>query len=242
MLSFVLGSDRHSLFALVPKTLPILNLVLLKGSHAEQSSLCILLVWLDSPTIESWNKENLSVGISRLVITGTNSKTIPKVAGRKNTGHPKQNALFRPTSKPRCEDEKTNFVLSTTHARSTRTWGPLHAWNVMCNACRSTTSITAVTYHPPSHKPHIYRAFCLISCYTYPWTCSLTDLQSCNPDQFKLKHWDYPYPYPFWFQRERIIDSWGGGADIFVLQSRFLVVWYEEFESGRIWPRLRSSF
>lgn len=61
MLSFVLGSDRHSLFTLAPTTLSMLSLVLLKGSHAEQSSLCILLVWLDSPATESWNKENLSI-------------------------------------------------------------------------------------------------------------------------------------------------------------------------------------
>ena len=104
-LSLVLGSDLHSLFAPPPRTLSMLNLVLLRGSHAEQSSLCNLLVRFESPAIKSWNKKNASISISPLVIMGAETpKTIPKVEGRKNTGQQKERLYFA-QKKSECEQE-----------------------------------------------------------------------------------------------------------------------------------------
>lgn len=91
MLSFVLGSDLHSLFAPAPRTLSMLNLVSLKGSHAEQSSLCNLVVWLGSPAIENTGhqKETPYFAISKI--------TAEKVMWK------------RLQAEPRCEDEEKKF-------------------------------------------------------------------------------------------------------------------------------------
>ena len=66
-------------------------------------------------------------------------------------------------------------MLPTTRARVTRTWWPLHAKDSVYNACRSTTLQQELLIIPRAfHKAYIYRVFYLISCYTYPWTGSLT--------------------------------------------------------------------
>ena len=135
MLSFVLGSDLHSLFAQAPRTLSMLNLLLFKGSHAEQSSLCNLVVWLRSPAIENTGhqKETPYFAISKI--------TAEKVMWK------------RLQAEPRCEDEE-NFMLSTNHPRVTRTWWPLHAWGSVSNACRSTPR-NCFTCHRPSREIYV---------------------------------------------------------------------------------------
>lgn len=161
-LSLVLGRDLHSRFTPAPITLSMLNVVLLKGSQAEQSSLCNHLVWFDPPAIESWNKENMSHSISPLVKLVKRSqrlqeaKTFRSFQNHSRKMNVKKNASW--TKMRRWIWEETNLVVPTTPPRVTRTCWPLHAWDSMYYACRSTTSITeGVTYHQPSHKTYIYR-------------------------------------------------------------------------------------